>query len=116
MLEKSAEKLRRRLARAPKNARGRRNYDEDLRTAVVELIQEWRDAGLARAKLARALGLHDSTLGYWELGRNRPRRVRPVELAAPAAASRHFTLTLPSGARVDGLEIEDVITLARSAR
>lgn len=116
MLEKNAEKLRQRLARVPKNARGRRKYDEKLRHEAVELIRTWRGAGRARSQLAKKLGLHDSTLAYWE-GKRRPeaRRVRRVEMA-PVHSARRFTLTLPSGAQIGGLELEDVIALARLSR
>ncbi len=54
--------LRKRIAKAEPNARGRRRYSEELRTKVVEYTLHRKDSGSTQAEIAQALGLSPRTL------------------------------------------------------
>ena len=120
-----AEQIRRRLEALPKRANKRR-YTAAVKQAVLEFIAQRVGEGSSEAAACKSIGMHQATVSEW---RNGPRRrastdtaeaatrVRPVEVAVmPGPSSRSLTLELPGGARVEGLELAQVIELARALR
>ena len=115
--------LRRRIADAQPDARGRRRYGEELRRAVIEYAVRREEDGDSQSEVARDLGLTQRTLWGW-LQRRREAVMKPVELVeeAPDAEDAPSTelepqtrvLILPSGAVIEGLTLDDVLALART--
>lgn len=94
-------------------------YRAELRDDIAELARAWARRGKPRSELARRLGIHHDTLNYWLQSQSRNARMRPVRVvgtepasAAPPAVTR--SLLLPSGARVEGVTLDELITLARA--
>lgn len=85
-----------------------------------------RQRGQSGAAACKAIGMHQATVSEWRKGprrraatkkTKRPTRVRPVEVAVgPGPVSSSLTLQFPGGARVEGLELADVVELARALR
>lgn len=80
-------------------------------------------SGLSRAESGRLVGLSDNVVGRWLRGAKgngsvsnvaRLQRVKVVE-QIPRATTSGFTLTFPSGARVDGIEFEQLRALLGGA-
>jgi len=114
MMQKEVSELKRAIRSAPRNDRGRRRYGADLRNRVVDLAVRWRSKGHAVSKLARELGVRDSMLSEWLRKSASKRRVRSVEVVDEAPSSHvGLTMKLPSGARIEGLSLEDVVLLLR---
>ncbi|MEM7156256.1 MAG: hypothetical protein AAF799_25610 [Myxococcota bacterium] len=121
--------LRRRIADARPDARGRRRYGEELRRAVIEYAVRREESGDSQSEVARDLRLTQRTLWGW-LRCRREAIVKPVELVeeapdveeavdveeAPSAELEPQTrvLILPSGAVIEGLSLDDVLALART--
>lgn len=110
------EELSRRLEGAPRNAAGRRQFDEDVRGDVVDYVRARVSEGASKTQATRELGLEQRTVWGWMQRRVRP-VVRAVEVtdtpAAKTPATRTFELRFPGGAAIGGLTLEDISTLMR---
>jgi hypothetical protein len=107
--------LRRRIEQTGRNARGHRRYGKKLRADVVAYAQRREEeAGLSQAAVARELGLSQKALWSW-VRSFRQIAMKPVEIVddRPVEAKPKRTLVLPGGARVEGLEVDDVIALVK---
>lgn len=105
-----APALRRALdAHAP--GRGKR-YEAALKSAVVKHAIAERAAGRSWATIATELGLRFETLRRWCVV-EAPRAMRRVELVAEPAV-RTLAVVSPSGARVEGLTLEEATALLRA--
>lgn len=122
-MDKTISELRERIERTPRTKAGRRRYRAELRDDIAELARAWARRGKPRSELARRLGIHHDTLNYWLQSQSRKAqrnaRIRPVRVVgtepasvAPPAVTR--SLLLPSGARVEGVTLDELITLARA--
>lgn len=105
--------------REQRPGRGRR-YCPRARRLAVEYCRERRRSGRPFSEVADALGVHVATLGRWleadaEEASQSP-RFHPVALTepTPSAESPALSVTLPSGLRVEGLELSQVIELAKA--
>lgn len=116
------EALRIRIDEVERSADGRRAFTAPIRKEATELAAGWKKKGRTLSALADALGLHKTTLRAWLEG-PASRRVRSVAVksdaksrpATPTARGR-LVAVLPSGVRVEGLAIADVIELAGALR
>lgn len=116
--------LRRRIARAPKGPKGRRLYSHDLREEILTFATGWLETGRRRSELSRQLGIRDQTLASWfKRDAEKETRadeaqglVRAVEVRDQDDAPTQRTVTLPTGARIEGLSLSDVIELVRATR
>jgi transposase-like protein len=121
-MDKLISELQKRIEQATKNKANRRFFPAELRNKVVELALAWKSSGKSRRELASRLGVNDETLAYWmhrSVSAAKPKtRVRPVRvLDAETANSRPIStrsVVLPSGARIEGLAMDDLIALARA--
>lgn len=116
------EALRIRIDEVDRSADGRRAFTAAIRKEATELARVWKEKGQTLSALADALGLHKTTLRAWLEGPG-SRRVRSVAVKSetkprPATPAVHGRLVavLPSGVRVEGLAIADVIELAGALR
>jgi len=115
----TANRLRREIAAI----RGRepfqtRRYPAELRDAVVAFTHEERRLGRRRGRVAHELGLTEQTLAHWM--RVAAPAMRPVVVAPRAAATRtrepsaRPILVLVGGHRVEGLGIDELVTVVRA--
>ena len=107
--------------RGAKNRLSGRGYAEELRQLAIEYARQAREEGHGRRWVAKRLGLSGGTLLSWlrgsvEVGADRPLRVHEVKLTEPAAAASQPVLVMPSGARVEGLSMSDLVTLLGAFR
>jgi len=108
-------RLRSLLAGAPRSGAGNR-YPDDLRREVVAAIEEARSSGASLSGLATALGLPPTTLSRWSPPAA-PRRGGLVRVDVVPFATRSATIAstpvveLPSGVRVHGLSLDDIVAL-----
>lgn len=115
-----SDRLRREIAaiQARESFRTRR-YPSPLRRAVVQYVQEQRSVGRRPHRVALELGVRQQTLAHWL--RSATPSIRPVRIAAsesspaitPTSSSRPV-LVLASGHRVEGLDVEQLVTLVRA--
>jgi transposase-like protein len=107
--------------RGAKERRAGRRYSEELRQLAVEYARQARELGHGRRWVAKRLGLSDGTVISWlrgssEVGASGPLRVHEVKLTEPAAAASQPVLVMPSGARVEGLSMSDLVVLLGALR
>jgi hypothetical protein len=82
------------------------------------LARERLAEGVAVARIAHDLGLRPRTLGLW-LGRKPVPRLRRVRVAAEPApgegtAITPLVLVMPTGVRIEGLDLDGIVRLLRS--
>lgn len=122
-MDQRISELRERIEQSSKTKAGRRAYRAELRDDIAELALAWTSGGNTWSELARRLGISRETLKCWMRARTGDApgnaRMRPVRVldaepapAGPRAVTR--SLLLPSGARIEGLTMDEVITLARA--
>jgi hypothetical protein len=98
-------------------------YPHHLKALAIEYFEECREAGRPMRQIAMDLGISRTTLGRWLDSRESPRApsvgfhaVRVVE-APVASSSTRATSTLrvvtPGGLRIEGLDLPEVLELAR---
>ncbi len=118
-MDKEIGKLKREIGRAPRNERGRRRYGSDLRDRVVRAAKQWRAEGKALTKLGAELGIRDSLLSDWvrkagDGSEQAVQRMRSVEVVEDAATvPGQVTMTLPGGAVIEGLCVDDIAILLK---
>ncbi len=115
----TANRLRREIAavrgREPFQAR---RYPAELRRAVVAYTHEQRRLGRRPWRVARGLGLTQQTLAHWM--RVAAPAIRPVVVAPRAAAipvpeaAAGPILVLAGGHRVEGLDLDQLVTVVRA--
>jgi hypothetical protein len=116
MTDTEARELRRKLDSIPRG-RGRR-IPLELRARATAWVAKRRECGDGWGELVDKLGVPASTLQRWTSGpSSRAVMLRRVEIAAlapaPAPAERTVTLVSPTGVRVEGVTISDVIEILR---
>lgn len=119
-MQRELEKLRRAIARTAINANGRRRFDRTLRSQVCAHARRRVDAGERLAEIAGSLGLHPRSLWGWLQADAPIREVELVDAAAgvtqheDVAANHGLRLILRGSAEVAGLQLHEVIALARA--
>lgn len=101
-----------------RDRRGRR-YSDTARRLAVDYCREQREVGRSFAEIAAALGISVATLGRWietdtEVAECEVATFHPVQVATPVAPDASLSMTLPSGLRIDGLQLQQVVELARA--
>ena len=112
MTDPELRELRRRLDSIPRG-RGRR-IPVELRTQVTAWVAKHRKRGDSWSELARKTGVSMLALQRWSLSpARRAVMLRRVEVAEAAPAERTVTLVSPTGIRIEGVTIADVIAILR---
>jgi hypothetical protein len=112
-VDRELRDLRRRLDAVP---RGRgRHFPAPLRARVVAWVAAQRARGIGWPELARALGVPAPTLEHWTT--SRPAQGHGVALrrvdVIDEPPRRTVTVVSPSGLRIEGVTIADVIAILR---
>jgi hypothetical protein len=123
MTENELKELRKRIEKAARNQRGRRQYGSELRRDGVRYAEERLAKGASVGEVASALGLKTGTLQTWlkkekrrETGMRAVRVVeegtkeRGGEQPAPGGGA---VMVLANGARIEGLTMRELIELTR---
>jgi hypothetical protein len=114
MMDRELQDLLRRLSAIPRG-RGRR-VPAELRERIVAWTAACRARGAWWCELSRALGVPAKTLKGWTTPRAphtaRALALRPVHVIDEAPV-RTVTIVAPSGLRIEGVTITDVITILR---
>jgi transposase-like protein len=134
MTENQLKELRKRIANAPMNQRGRRQYGPELKREGLRYAEEHLGQGASVGDVAVALGLKAGTLQSWlKRDEKRERAMRAVRVVGErltekeeekegAGANRHSpageagrgaVVVLANGARIEGLTMRELIELAR---
>ena len=114
------EQLKKRIARLPVNRTGtRRHYPEALKKAVLAFVEHRKQEGETQLSLAAELGINYAMLSDWKR-KSRKARTKGVQVRRVCVVdeqvserSKTVTVTLPSGIRVEGLELEGLIKLVQ---
>jgi len=111
MMDRELQDLLRRLSAIPRG-RGRR-VPAELRERIVAWTAPRRARGAWWRELSRSLGVPAKTLKRWATPRApRVLALRPVDVIDEAPV-RTVTIVAPSGLRIEGVMIADVITILR---
>ena len=110
-MDARVKRFRAEVARNGVGGVGRR-YPAELRALAVAVAEERREEPLAR--VAADLGVNTMSLQRW-LEQEEPAGFRPIEVEPEPAGepARGLRLITPRGYRVEGLEIEAVVSLLR---
>jgi hypothetical protein len=105
------EELARRFRRGAEHRRGLR-YSHELRQLAVEYAMTASARGASRREIAESLGLGEATLVRWQQGTG---AAGPAPLHEVVVVERAHTsapvLVMPSGARVEGLSVADLVVV-----
>lgn len=123
MTENELKELRKRIANAPTNQRGRRQYGPELKRDGLRYAEEHLGKGASVVEVASALGLKPGTLQTWLKREERRgsgmRAVRVVEerpserQGEKEEPGRGAVVVLANGARIEGLTMRELIELTR---
>jgi len=120
--------LRERIARAPRNGRGYRQYTEELKSAIVGYVRRSNEQGESYAAMAKRLGVPAATLLHWRgkagtaqpkapAVEKRPLGFRPVSLQASMTdrdrGENGPVVVLPNGIRIEGMRMSELTELVR---
>ncbi len=94
-------------------------YSTELRQLAVEYARQAKEHGHTRRRIAERLGLREKSLSRWQRRDldpvdRRSLQVHEVKLTEPVAATSQPVLVMPSGARVEGLSVSDLVALLRA--
>ena len=103
------DELARRFARAAKERRGLR-YSPALRQLALEYARTAEVGGRTRRQVAESLGLSEVTLCRWQRARATAAPVHEVVVVG-AEAKASVVLVMPSGVRVEGLTVRELVTV-----
>jgi len=116
--------LAKEISLCPRNAGGRRHYNEHLRVRVTEFVQTECAQGRELGPVCRQLGLAAGIVRRWlkhsaSQGFARVEVVGPVpaeeftarDIAVREGGEQRLGLTSPSGWRLDGLDLEAAFVL-----
>ena len=123
MTENQLKELRKRIANAPTNQRGRRQYGPELKREGLRYAEEHLAKGASVGEVAAALGLKAGTLQSWlKREERRGRGVRAVRVVEERPTEgkgekegreRGAVVVLANGARIEGLTMRELIELTR---
>ncbi len=112
MTDPELRELRRRLDSIPRG-RGRR-IPLELRAQVTAWVAKHRKRGDSWSELVRKTGVSMLTLQRWSSSSAHGTvMLRRVEVAEAAPAERTVTLVSPTGIRIEGVTIAEVIAILR---
>lgn len=97
-------------------ARETLRYPEEVRQLAIELVDELRGRGLSQERTSQRLDIPWKTLQRWLRKRDESRRgangFRPVGVA-PKRDQGAPVLVAPSGWRIEGLSVDELVDVAR---
>lgn len=116
--------LRERIAKAPRNGRGYRQYTDELKLEVAGYARRSRKQGDSYAEIAKRLGLPAATLLHWRgkagkapVSKKHAIGFRPVALQVSAAARNQREMgpvvVLANGIRIEGMTTSELTELVR---
>jgi hypothetical protein len=108
------EELARRFCRKAQERQGLR-YSQELRRVAMEYARAAEGRGQGRREIAETLGLSEATLSRW-LDGSQATRLHEVVVVESGAASGAPVLVMPSGIRVEGLCVRELISLLAALR
>ena len=88
-----------------------RRVPPELKAHVSSYAKGRRAQGTSYAAIGRELGLAEQTVQRWCAGTSRPAMV-PVEVVAEGRSG--IALVAPSGYRVEGLSLDELVSLLRA--
>lgn len=89
-------------------------FPETLRQRLIRYAVERWKAGVSVRTVAAELGVSGHTLSYWKAqAMGLPEKVRPVKVIEPVAQVKAYSLSGPSGTRVDGVSLDELAELFR---
>jgi len=94
-------------------------YSKELRRLAVEYTRQSREQEYSWRQIAERLGLSESAVADWLRREREPEasrclRVHEVKLTEPAALIGGPVLVMPSGARIEGIAMSDLVDLLRA--
>lgn len=108
------EDLARRFRRGAEQREGLR-YPQELRLLALEYARMASARGESRQEIADSLGLSEATLHRWQQGTTTVGSAAHSFLHEVVLAEHSFTggpvLVMPSGARVEGLSVRDLVAV-----
>ena len=94
-----------------------KRYPRELQSRATALAQELRREGWSWARIAEHLGSRMETVRRWCLRDDPPRgvsRMRAVEVVTDGGGAGGLAIVSPSGIRVEGATLADVIAVLRA--
>jgi hypothetical protein len=101
--------LRQSLARAERPGAGK-GFPVSLKREVAAFVQSQRARGRSYASLAAGLGVSATTLTRWEQS-DEPAAFAAVAIVAEEVVGGALVVHGPSGMRIEGASIDDVVRL-----
>ena len=92
----------------------RRRYPDDLRARILEWVSRATASGLLESECSRAIGVKSWRFTMWRrlpLAKREPMALVPIETAPVTFAA--VAVISPSGFRVEGLGLDQVVRLLR---
>jgi transcriptional regulator with XRE-family HTH domain len=94
-------------------------YSKELRRLAIEYTRQAREQEYSWRQIAERLGLSESAVADWLRREGEPRaphslRVHEVKLTEPTAEASRPVLVMPSGARIEGLAMSELVELLRT--
>ena len=106
------EELKQRIDELPVNDRGRRRYTSAVKRDVIAYMRQRQAEGASQGGVGAELGIHQATLSEWTGRRQRLVEVQSVDAAREAEPLP--VVVLASGARIEGLDLDAIIRLAKA--
>jgi hypothetical protein len=92
---------------------GRRYFSKELQAKVKAAVFSLKKSGASQVKIAETLTISQMTVcRYLRDEALKPTPIRPVSVAV--RATQASKVTTPLGFEVEGLDVEDIVTLIRS--
>ena len=98
-------------------------YSKELRQVAVEYARQARAQGHGQRKIAERLGVSEFAVVDWLRRSEEPSDFRSLQVVhevkltePPEAAASRPILVMPSGARVEGLSMSDLVALLGALR
>src|ERR1700724_2206212 len=91
--------------------RAGQRYSAELRRTAVEYAQWASRAGRSGGQIAGALGLPAVTLERWRRSRVPASQIHEVKVVGGGGEATRLVLVMPSGVRVEGLRIEELVEI-----
>lgn len=92
---------------------GRRRFSKELRAKIKAVVFSLKNSGASQTKIAETLAISQVTVGrYLRDESQKASPIRPVTVAM--RATQGSKVTTPSGFEVEGLNVDDIVTLIRS--
>lgn len=113
-MDREQRRLKQRMAATPKDANGHRRFDEELREELVRYARSRITKGATQHAVAIELGIGSRLLWRWLQRDRSPVREVVVEEVAQRRAQGDRRLVLRGGVEIVGLDLDELIAIARA--